>query len=249
MCRNRFVETICFEAGAFGSLAYHNRRMNRTRREVFGIETPLYLENYLDAEAAAAAAGGTLGRASGGGTLPDLPGGGISGESSDGPAWGDAPDGEAPRRVKCRVEYAAGVVAVEYAPYALRPVSRLRLMPADGLDYRYKRSDRTALEALFAGRGEADDVLLVQGGRLTDTSICNIALFDGEAWYTPDRPLLAGTRRAALLEAGLVFPRCIPACELGRYRRIRLFNAMIGFGEIDLPAEVVRGIPEYFLSL
>lgn len=236
------METVCFEAGAFGSLAYHNGRMNRTRREVFGIETPLYLEDYLDAAAAAAAlADRAFGGASGGGGLSDPAGSRISRESSGGPAWGEPPGGEGSRRVKCRVEYAAGVVAVEYAPYSLRPVARLRLTPADGLDYRYKRSDRTALGTLFAGRGDADDVLLVQGGRLTDTSICNIALFDGEAWYTPDRPLLAGTRRAALLEAGLVLPRCIPVGELGRYRRIRLFNAMIGFGEVDLPAEAVRG--------
>lgn len=216
---NRFIETICFENGAFARVPYHARRMNRTRREVLGIETPLCLEEVLDAEAAdAVIASATLPEGSQGLSLP-------------------------PRtaRVKCRVEYAAGILAVSYAFYRPRPVSSLRLVEAGSFDYRYKYADRLALQRLFDRRQEADDILLTRDGELTDTSICNIALFDGTAWHTPRRPLLAGTRREALLDAGLLLPRCIRREDLPRYTRIRLFNALLDFGEIDLPAEAIWG--------
>lgn len=138
-----------------------------------------------------------------------------------------------PGRMKCRVVYDEEIREVTFSPYHLRPVSRLKLVYADEADYRYKSSDRSLLNRLFVLRGEADDVLIIRRGLLTDTSICNIALWDGSRWVTPETPLLAGTHRAALLDAGEIVPAPIPVDALGRYSRIRLFNALIGFGEID----------------
>ena len=116
---------------------------------------------------------------------------------------------------------------------------RLRLVSDDTIDYAYKRADRSALEACFARRGTADDVLIVRGGLLTDTSIANVALWDGRRWCTPARPLLQGVRRRALLKAGLMEERDIPADGLGRYSRIRLFNVLIGWGEVELPVRAL----------
>ena len=39
--------------------------------------------------------------------------------------------------------------------------------------------------------------------------------------------------RAYLLDKGLVQAEDIPVEDLPKYTRIRLFNALIGFGEID----------------
>lgn len=134
--------------------------------------------------------------------------------------------------VRCRVVYGKDIEDISYAPYRMCPVSSLRLTEAGDTDYTFKYADRVALERLFRMRGEADDILMVKDGLLTDTSIANIALFDGEKWYTPDRPLLKGTRRASLLEEGLVAERTIPVSELFSYSEITLFNAMIPFGAI-----------------
>lgn len=120
-------------------------------------------------------------------------------------------------------------------PYVMRPVKSLRLVTDDTVEYAYKRVDRSVLEACFARRGQADDVLIVRRGLLTDTSIANIALWNGQRWYTPASPLLRGVRRRALLEAGVLEERDISAGDLGRYTRIRLFNALIGWGELELP--------------
>lgn len=75
----------------------------------------------------------------------------------------------------------------------------------------------------------------MRDGLLTDTSICNIALWDGTSWITPARPLLRGTARARLLDNGLIKSGDIRPEELPGYERIRLFNAMIGFGEVEFP--------------
>ena len=145
--------------------------------------------------------------------------------------------GEYVERTKCRTEYQDEVEKVEYQPYTIRPVKSLRMVTSDGLDYTYKSSNRQKLDELFKQKGEADDILIIRDGFLTDTSIANIALWNGEQWETPEKPLLEGTMRASLLGKGLIVPAEIRPQDLSRYSLIRLFNAMIGFGEIELPVQ------------
>ena len=140
-------------------------------------------------------------------------------------------------RTKCRVEYAGEILGITYGPYQMRPVRSLRLVVSDTVDYRYKSTDRTLLNDLFEQREGCDDILIVRNGLLTDTSICNIALWDGRSWITPASPLLCGTMRAYLLDKGCIFPENIPATDIRKYPRIRLFNAMIGFGELEIRTE------------
>lgn len=137
------------------------------------------------------------------------------------------PPGEARQGLfKCRVIYAEKIETVEFLPYLFRPVNSLKLVDCGQLSYSYKFADRKAIDKLFRLRGRADDVLFLRRGLLTDTSYANIALFDGEKWFTPARPLLAGTRRAALIEAGLLLPDHIHAADLPHFRELRLINAM-----------------------
>lgn len=137
--------------------------------------------------------------------------------------------------VRCRVVYGEEIEDISYAPYRMRPVSSLRLTEAGDTDYTFKYADRSALERLFGMRDGADDILMTRNGLLTDTSIANIALSDGKRWYTPATPLLRGTRRASLLDTGVVEERDISASELFSYSEITLFNAMIPFGTIRFP--------------
>jgi len=145
--------------------------------------------------------------------------------------------GEYTERTKCRIEYQDEVEKVEYQPYTIRPVKSLRMVTSDGLDYTYKSSNRQKLDELFKQKGEADDILIIRDGFLTDTSIANIAFWNGEQWETPEKPLLEGTMRASLLGKGLIVPAAIRPHDLSRYSRVRLFNAMIGFGEIELSVQ------------
>ena len=193
MCR--FIETVCIEAGSALRLDYHNRRLNTTRREVWGDVPELRIEQHIQTDGLV-------------------------------------------ERTRLRIEYDTEIRKVEYIPYHLRPVSSLRLveMP-DDVDYHLKYADRAVLNALFEHRDGADDVLAVRDGFITDTLIANVALWDGEQWCTPLRPLLKGTHRQFLLDNGMIAEREIKTDELSRYTKIRLFNAMIHFGEIEFSAD------------
>ena len=128
-------------------------------------------------------------------------------------------------RTRCRVVYGENIEEVVYIPYTIRQVSRL------------KSADRSMLNKLFALRGEKDDILIVKNGRITDTSIANVALWNGTEWHTPSFPLLKGTQRQFLLDRKQIIETDISVENLSSYSRICLFNAMIPFGEITLGCE------------
>lgn len=142
-------------------------------------------------------------------------------------------------RVRCRVTYDREIQSVEYFAYHPRMVRSLQCVETSGLDYHYKYADRSVLNALFARRGDADDVLLFNDGLLTDTSIANVALWNGSEWHTPDIPLLEGIHRNRLLRSGLLKPRTIRLEDLPDYQFITLFNAMLDFGEVQLPVSAI----------
>lgn len=137
-------------------------------------------------------------------------------------------------RIRCRVEYTSVVEKVEYFPYRIHEVKSLQLVNDDSAGYSFKYADRSVLDRNFALRGNADDVVIVRSGMLTDTSIANIALYKEGKWYTPRYPLLKGTRRAELLSEVLIYEDVISADSLHEYEKVRLFNAMIGFGEVEV---------------
>ncbi|MEM9835969.1 MAG: aminotransferase class IV [Bacteroidota bacterium] len=132
---------------------------------------------------------------------------------------------------KVRIEYGLKCQGVEIQPYTAKPVRSLKLVDASSLRYAKKYADRTAINALYQLKGPCDDILMVQHGFLTDASYANIALFDGSSWYTPASPMLRGTRRASLIQAGTITPTVVRQKDLGHFSEIRLFNSMIPWSE------------------
>ena len=123
---------------------------------------------------------------------------------------------------KCRIVYGKAIEEITYVPYQRRKVSSLRLVTSDTIDYTYKSTNREELNSLYAQRETADDILVVRNGYLTDTSISNIALYDGNTWFTPSCPLLKGIKRAELLDKHLIQEKEILHTQLGSYFRIML---------------------------
>lgn len=140
---------------------------------------------------------------------------------------------------KARVVYGEhGIETIEYAPYTMRKIASLQVVTDDTIEYSFKSTDRTRLlTALSAKKGNCDEVIIVKKGLVTDTSFTNIALYDGSRWTTPRHPLLLGTKRASLLEHGVIQETDITLQDLQKAQRIRLFNAMIEFGEMEIPIE------------
>ncbi len=136
-------------------------------------------------------------------------------------------------RWRCRVVYDEHAIHVEYLPYAPRIVTSLRLVEDNGISYTDKTTERDALDALYSLRGTADDVIIVQHGLLTDTTIANVACFIDGKWLTPKRPLLEGTTRARLLAEGkLVEADITPDAAIGS-KSIAVVNALSGFVEVS----------------
>ncbi len=139
---------------------------------------------------------------------------------------------------RCRVLYSVSSCEVEYIPYIKRVVKRLRLVRDDSVEYTQKSANREALNLLFAQKKECDDVLIVKNGLITDTTIANVAFFDGKRWLTPKTPLLKGTTRERLLEAGIIVAEDITPEMINGFKKLALMNAMIDF---DIIAQENRG--------
>ena len=69
---------------------------------------------------------------------------------------------------------------------------------------------------------------------MTDTSFTNLAIYDGTDWLTPKHPLLAGTKRAWLLQRGIIREADITLADLLKAPKVSLFNSMIDFGEMEI---------------
>lgn len=189
------IETIKLYNGEYFNLFYHQQRMNRSLRDLFGLEIPFQLETFL--------------------------------KELHAPVKG---------LYKCRIVYDDKSAEVEFAPYVFREINSLYVVEDNVIDYRYKYSDRTGIDKLFQLRGQCDDILITQKGRVTDTSYCNIVFKRNENWYTPGAPLLCGTMRQSLIDKKLISPITIQKEDIPSFQSFKLVNAMVGFDgpEIDV---------------
>jgi 4-amino-4-deoxychorismate lyase len=134
---------------------------------------------------------------------------------------------------KCRLTYDLSKlphrIEVTYHEYKKRDISSLKLVYDDKIEYALKSTCRDGLDALYAQRGECDDVLIVKNSLLTDTTIANIAFYDSNRWVTPALPLLKGTTRERLLRDGKIFEADIAVKDLKNFSKIALMNAMVDF--------------------
>lgn len=134
---------------------------------------------------------------------------------------------------RCRVLYDEKLVSVEYLPYEEKKITTLKLVSSK-IDYPFKYADRSALNALLTSHIDADEVIIVKDGLITDTTISNLAFFDGEQWFTPQTPLLEGTMRAKLIDEGVLIPQHINPSALSGFLKVALINAMLGFKILDI---------------
>lgn len=134
---------------------------------------------------------------------------------------------------KCRVEYDTDIHKIEFIPYSIRSIESFECVEDPGIDYRFKRSDRRALNTLKASSNH-DEIIIIRQGMVTDSSYSNLVFFDGQYWYTPDQPLLAGSCRARLLEEEIIKPRLMYVNELKQYQQFKLINAMMDWDETPI---------------
>jgi len=136
---------------------------------------------------------------------------------------------------RCRILYGEALHSIEYFPYIPKNIDTLKIVSSD-IEYDFKYVNRDALNALIASHRDVDEVIIEKNGYLTDTTISNIAFFDGKQWFTPKEPLLKGTTRAKLIDQGLLHTKDIRKEDLSHYSQVALMNAMIGFKILNIDA-------------
>ena len=129
---------------------------------------------------------------------------------------------------RCRILYEKSIHSVEYIPYKAKIISSLKIITSEVV-YAYKYANRDTLNSLLAMEKEYDDILIEKNGYLTDTSIANIAFYDGKQWVTPQNPLLKGTMRQKLVDEGFLQTKQIQVSDINAYTQVALMNAMLGF--------------------
>ena len=180
-----FIETIKIEDGVISNIKWHNFRFNRTRKEIFGVNDLLNLQNYISS----------------------FPQKGL---------------------FRCRILYSQEIESVEYIPYKIRDIESLKVVRSN-IEYSYKYANRDELNSLKNSFSSYSDILIEKDGLLTDTTIANIAFYNGYSWITPQNPLLEGTIRARLIDRGFLLTKDIKSDDLNNFSNFALMNAMIGF--------------------
>ncbi len=129
--------------------------------------------------------------------------------------------------VKCSITYGKDILGIEYTKYRIRPVQSIQLVFDDSIEYAFKYADRTKLNQLFGSRGQTDDILIVKYGFITDTSYANIVFQKSGKWYSPQNPLLYGTRIDSYFRQSRVTPALLRPEDLHLFSEARIVNAMI----------------------
>ncbi|MEL6970541.1 MAG: aminotransferase class IV [Bacteroidota bacterium] len=128
---------------------------------------------------------------------------------------------------KIRIVYGKEIHDWSVTPYEIKTVNHLRVVDMEPFDYRHKYLDRSQLQQAYTYRDGCDDILMSWQSFLTDTYYGNIALFDGQKWWTPAHPLLKGTRRAKLCREARLHPTVIRVPDLKYFKELRIINSMI----------------------
>ena len=139
-------------------------------------------------------------------------------------------------KVKCRIIYRETIQELTFEPYLPRKITSLKLIEASP-DYAFKLADRHTLNDLLEKKGDCDEILITRNGFITDTSYSNVVLRRGDTYFTPEIPLLNGTKRQKLLQEGRITEKQIHRDSLQTYDRVYLINAMLNMeDDISLPA-------------
>lgn len=154
----------------------------------------------------------------------------------------DIPDHAMKGIFKCRLLYDNNSFSAEYLPYSFRSPASLKIVFEDNICYPYKYVNRSRIDALYDKRSDCDDIIIIKSGLVTDSSCSNLIFRDSDgAWHTPSSFLLAGTKRASLLQSGLICETRIKYMDIGKYSEVRLINAMLDIDDTEsIPVDRIR---------
>jgi 4-amino-4-deoxychorismate lyase len=136
---------------------------------------------------------------------------------------------------KCRIVYSNFLREVQFLAYTPKVISSLKIIESDQIHYRFKFQNRNDIERLFQLRDTCDDILIVQNGKVTDSSFSNIVFRKDNCWITPKAALLRGTQRQKLIDENKIVEEKITLEDIRSFDTFKLINAMLEFNGPEIP--------------
>lgn len=134
--------------------------------------------------------------------------------------------------VKMRIIYNRQVQSVEFQAYHHPHFEQFALVEIQGgFSYPFKFANRTLFDTITTALPGSVLPLLVQRGRITDSSFTNLIFSKNKQWFSPATPLLAGTRLKSLVASGKV-----QLCDI-HPNDITSYDAIIPINSMNQPGE------------
>lgn len=140
---------------------------------------------------------------------------------------------------KVRLVYDQKAHQVSYSVYEKKDITSLRVVASSPFDYSFKFEDRRKIDKLVRS-SNATDIIISFTGLIKDSSYSNLAFWDGKDWFTPEKPLLEGVKRAQLLAEEKIKKAPIHTSDLVSFEKVSLINAMLDLGELEIPMSAVH---------
>lgn len=118
----------------------------------------------------------------------------------------------------------------EIQDYQFAKIDKFRLIENDKISYSLKYADRTALDQIKK-ENPAQEIIITQNGKITDTSFSNLIFLKNGIWHTPKTYLLNGVRRQFLLQNKQIIESDIHFKNIHQFSHFKLINAMIGIDD------------------
>jgi 4-amino-4-deoxychorismate lyase len=135
---------------------------------------------------------------------------------------------------KCRLSYNEEIQDFQILPYQQKMINSLKLVKCDEIKYNYKYSNRDKLNELLVENKDADEIIIVKNGFITDSSYSNLVFWNGETWHTPSTPLLKGIQREYLISQNKIKAVEIRVQDLEKYQKVGLINDMMDLEDMPI---------------
>lgn len=136
-----------------------------------------------------------------------------------------------------------GDFSSELLSYQVLKFKDFQLVNDDNVNYHFKFEDRAALNQLKA-QAEAQEIIIVRQGKITDTSFSNLLFKKGEHWVTPKSFLLNGVQRQYLLAENKIEEVEITLNNIIGFSHFQLINAMNRMNERTIyPIDKIINLP------
>ena len=119
-------------------------------------------------------------------------------------------------------------------------IKNFHLIENNEYDYHLKYADRSFFEQAKSKFDNADEIIIVKNGKITDTSFSNICLLKNNKWITPITPLLNGIKRQYYLQQKQIEEQEIKVKDIKSFSKISLINSLLDLTKSQYDIETIN---------